>query len=70
MAKLKGSLKIKLALGLVGEIQKSKLNKASKDVKKSQEVTLRRILEYAKDCEWGKAHNFEKILAAKNADEN
>jgi len=69
MAKLKGSLKIKLALGLVGEIQKSKLNKASKDVKKSQEVTLRRILEYAKDCEWGKAHNFEKILAAKNADE-
>ena len=69
MAKLKGSLKIKLALGLVGEIQKSKLNKASKDVKKSQEVTLRRILEYAKDCEWGKAHNFEKILAAKSADE-
>ena len=69
MAKLKGSLKIKLALGLVGEIQKSKLNKASKDVKKSQEVTLRRILEYAKDCEWGKAHNFEKILEAKNADE-
>ena len=51
MAKLKGSLKIKLALGLVGNIQKKKLDKASKNAGLEQEQTLRRILEYAKDSE-------------------
>ncbi len=69
MAKLKGSLKIKLALGLVGEIQKSKLNKAAKNVAKTSEQTLRRILEYAKDTEWGKSHNYAEILAADTAEE-
>lgn len=69
MAKLKGSLKIKLAMGLVGNIQKSKLDKAAKNVAKEQEKTLRRILEYAKDTEWGKSHNFAEILAAPNATE-
>ena len=69
MAKLKGSLKIKLALGLVGEIQKSKLNKAAKNVEKTSEQTLRRILEYAKDTEWGKSHNYAEILAADTAEE-
>jgi len=69
MAKLKGSLKIKLALGLVGEIQRKKLKKASKNTKKSQEKILRQILEYAKDSEWGKNHNYAEILTAKTADE-
>lgn len=69
MAKLKGSLKIKLALGLVGEIQRKKLKKASKNTKKSQEKILRQILEYAKDSEWGKTHNYAEILTAKTADE-
>ena len=69
MAKLKGSLKIKLALGLVGNIQKRKLDKASKNAAREQEKTLRRILEYAKDSEWGKAHHFAEILAAPNAQE-
>ena len=59
MAKLKGSLKIKLALGLVGNIQKRKLDKASKNAAREQEQTLRRILDYAKDSEWGnKAYGF------------
>ena len=69
MAKLKDSLKIKLALGLVGEIQRKKLKKASKNTKKSQEKILRQILEYAKDSEWGKNHNYAEILTAKTADE-
>ena len=30
----------------------------SKNCKKASETTLRGILEYAKDTEWGKAHNF------------
>lgn len=51
MAKLKGSTKIKLALGLVGKIQYNKVKKASKNCKKSAEKTLRGILEYAKDSE-------------------
>ncbi|MCR5217646.1 MAG: GH3 auxin-responsive promoter family protein [Treponema sp.] len=65
--KIKGAGKIKLALGLVGKIQLHKLNKAAKNCSLEQEKTLRGILEYAKDSEWGKAHNFAKILEAKNA---
>ena len=51
MAKLKGSWKIKFALGLVGKIQKKKLDAAAKDAGSFQEDTLRRILIYAKDSE-------------------
>ena len=69
MAKLKGSLKIKIALGLVGKIQYSKVKKASRNCKKTTEKTLRGIIEYAKDTEWGKSHNYSEILNAKNADE-
>lgn len=69
MAKQKGALKISLALGLVGMIQRRKLNKASKNCKKSQMQTLRGILEYAKDSEWGKAHNYAEVLASTNDDE-
>lgn len=69
MAKLKGSWKIKFALGLVGKIQKKKLDAAAKDAGSFQEDTLRRILIYAKDSEWGKAHNFAEILAAPNRQE-
>lgn len=56
-------------LGFVGRIQLRALKKASKDCKKSEEKTLRGILTYAKDTEWGKAHNFAEILAARNFDE-
>ena len=67
--KIKGHRKIAFLLGTVGKIQKAKLDIVAKNAKKAQEKTLRGILEYAKDTEWGKAHNYAEILNAKNADE-
>lgn len=64
MEKIKGYRKIKFLLGVAGNIQLNKVKKASKNCKKAEEETLRGILEYAKDSEWGKAHNFSEILAA------
>lgn len=57
---------INFALGFAGSILYNKAVKASKNCKKESEKTLRRILEYAKDTEWGKQHNFAEILKAKN----
>lgn len=62
--KNKGVWKVNLALSIAGKVQLHKLNKASKDCGAAQEKTLRAILEYAKDTEWGHAHNFEEILRA------
>ncbi len=56
-------------MGFVGRIIKGKLDKAAKDCKKNQEATLRGILEYAKDSEYGREHKFAEILEAKNFDE-
>lgn len=56
-------------LGLVGSIQYRKLVSASKNPKKSSANTLRAILEYAKETEWGKEHHFSSILEAKDDDE-
>ena len=67
--KIKGHRKIAFLLGTVGKIQKAKLDKAAKNCANSSEKTLRGILEYAKDTEWGKAHNYSKILEAKNFEE-
>ena len=58
---------INFCLGIAGRAQLKALNKASKNCAKSEEKTLRSILEYAKDTEWGKAHNFAEILEAKDA---
>lgn len=69
MAKIKGAWKIKFLLGTIGKIRLHSLNKAAKDCKGEQEKTLRAILDYAKDSEWGKAHNFAEILAADSAEE-
>lgn len=60
--KTKGLWKINAALTIAGKMQVAKLNKAARDVKKAQGKTLRSILEYAKDTEYGKAHHFEEIL--------
>ena len=65
--KIKGHRKIAFLLGTVGKIQKAKLDIVAKNAKKAQEKTLRGILEYAKDTEWGKSHNYAEILNAKNA---
>lgn len=69
MAKIKGSWKIKFLLGTIGKIRLFTLNKVARNCRKAQEKTLRGILEYAKDSEWGKAHNFAEILEAKTDDE-
>ena len=51
-------------LGMAGGIQYQSLKSASKDPRKSSEKTLRSILEYAKDSEYGKEHDFAYILQA------
>ncbi|MBQ4285513.1 MAG: GH3 auxin-responsive promoter family protein [Bacteroidales bacterium] len=56
-------------LGMAGGIQYLALKRASKDPRKSSEKTLRGILEYAKDSEYGKEHNFAEILKADSAEE-
>ena len=63
--KVKGYRKINLAMSIVGTIQILKLRKASKNVVKSQGKTLRAILNYAKDTEYGREHNFARILEAR-----
>ena len=53
-------------LRVAGGINYRKLVKASKNPQKSSEATLRGILTYGKDTEFGKEHDFEYILAAKD----
>ncbi len=60
---------INFALGFAGRKQYNAVKKAAKDCKKTTVTTLRGILEYAKDTEWGKAHHFSEILAAATDDE-
>lgn len=60
---------INFALGFAGKIQYKKVIKASKNCKKASMTTLRGILNYAKDTEWGKQHNFAEILAAPTDEE-
>lgn len=60
---------INFALGFAGRKNLKDVIKASKDCKKASARTLRGILEYAKDSEWGKSHDFSKILEAKSDDE-
>lgn len=69
MKKEKNANLITFALSWVGRKNKKILDKAAKSCAKAEEATLRSILEYAKDSEWGKAHNFDEILSAKSADE-
>ena len=69
MKKEKKANLISFALGWVGRQQLKILKNASKNCKTEEEKTLRGILTYAKDTEWGKAYNFEQILASKTADE-
>ena len=69
MKKEKNAALITFALSWVGKKNKKILDKAAKNCAKAEEATLRAILEYAKDSEWGTAHHFDKILAAKSAEE-
>lgn len=69
MKKEKNARLISFALSFVGRKNLKVLNKASKNCRKTAESTLRGILAYAKDTEWGKAHNFAEILGAETDDE-
>lgn len=66
---LKSMLTANFLLGMAGGIQYLSLKSASKNPRKSSEKTLRGILEYAKDTEYGKEHNFAEILKAGTAEE-
>lgn len=56
-------------LGMAGGIQYLKLKCASVNPRKSQEKTLRAILEYGRNTEYGKEHRFPYILEAKGDEE-
>jgi hypothetical protein len=59
----------KLALRLYGGILYKRFVESSRDCRASSASALRRILEYAKDSEWGRAHGFPLILLAEDDDE-
>lgn len=63
---LKSMLVANSLLGMAGGIQYLNLKSATKDPRKSSEKTLRAILEYAKDSEYGKEHDFAYILQAQD----
>ncbi|GMO27240.1 MAG: GH3 auxin-responsive promoter family protein [Termitinemataceae bacterium] len=67
--KTKGWWKIKAGLWLVGTIGIAELNRESKNAKRSQEKTLRGILEPAKNTVYGLEHHFAEILEAKTTEE-
>ncbi|MBP5444368.1 MAG: GH3 auxin-responsive promoter family protein [Treponema sp.] len=69
MKKGKNAGLIDFALGWVGRKYSKELNKAAKNCKATEESTLRGILEFAKDSEWGKAHHYAEILEAPNVEE-
>lgn len=52
-------------LGMAGGIQYLKLKSVSRNPRKASEQTLRVILTYAKDTEYGREHGFADILEAK-----
>ena len=66
---LKNMLVANTLLGMAGGIQYLKLKKESRNPRKSQEKTLRSILEYAKDTVFGKEHDFAWVLEAADAKE-
>lgn len=69
MEKTKNAWMITMALTIAGRKEKRALDKAARDCKATEEATLRTILDYAKDTEWGKAHNYSQILASKTSEE-
>ncbi|MCQ2335859.1 MAG: GH3 auxin-responsive promoter family protein [Paludibacteraceae bacterium] len=58
-----------LLLGMAGGLQYLRLKCASVNPRKSQEKTLRAILEYGKETVYGKEHKFSEILKAKDGTE-
>jgi len=69
MNKTKNLWFINIALRIAGRKQYKKVVKVSKNCKKASISTLRNILNYAKNTEWGKNHNFSKLLNIKDDEE-
>lgn len=65
MEKLSCPLVPNFLLGMAGGIQYLKLKSVSCNPRKASEQTLRAILTYAKDTEYGREHGFADILQAK-----
>lgn len=57
-----------LLLSFVGKKELKKVDEVSKDCKKASVKNLRNILQYTKNTDWGKTHNFSKILKEKDDD--
>ena len=62
---LKYPFLINAVMGIVGRIELRKLNAASRDPRKAQEKTLRKMLEISKDTVYGREHHFAEILDCK-----
>ena len=60
---------INVALTIAGKKVLREMTKASRDGKKAQADTLRRILAASKDTVYGRKHHFDDILAAKTPEE-
>jgi hypothetical protein len=60
---------IRFALTAIAKKGLKEMERESKNGKKAQEETLRRILLFAKDTVYGKEHHFEEILRAPTAEE-
>ncbi|MCQ2335429.1 MAG: GH3 auxin-responsive promoter family protein [Paludibacteraceae bacterium] len=69
MEKLHSAFVPNLLLTMAGGIQYLRLKCKSKNPRRSQYHTLRQILEYAKDSEFGRAHDFAKILEAQTPED-
>lgn len=69
MTKTDNSLIPNILLRLAGGLQYRILKRASRNPRKAQELTLRRILTLSKDTVYGKEHGFEEILKAENSEE-
>lgn len=57
-----------LLLSFAGKKELKKVDEVSKDCKKASVKNLRNILQYTKNTDWGKTHNFSKILKEKDDD--
>jgi hypothetical protein len=67
--RVKGWWLIRFALSAIAKKALKEMEKESKNGKKAQEESLRRILTYAKDTVYGKEHHFDEILRASAAEE-
>lgn len=69
MQKTDNSLIPNILLRIAGFQLNMALKRASRNPRKAQELTLRSILNYAKDSVYGKEHNFAYVLEAEDAEE-